>query len=113
MPKDRSNNNCRFLVGKESNTQVERIDVLPLTFWWNRYACSTRVWCRPKKTEGDIQSISKDKPRGANHEGKDSLKQTRLRKKIIEKTTRNKLNNATPLIFQRGVCWYGYGILDK
>ena len=51
--------------------------------WRNRFA------------EGGIGSISKDKPRGLNHGGKDTLKQARLRKKIIEKTTQEKPDDAT------------------
>lgn len=51
--------------------------------WRNRFA------------EGSIASISKDKPRGANHGGKDRLKQARLRQKIIAKTTQEKPDNAT------------------
>ena len=51
--------------------------------WRNRFA------------EGGIESISKDKPRGANHGGKDTLKQARLRQRIIAKTTREKPDNAT------------------
>ena len=51
--------------------------------WRNRFA------------EGGMESISKDKPRGANHGGKDTLKQARLRQRIIKKTTQEKPEDAT------------------
>ena len=50
---------------------------------------------RNRFSEGGIGSIIQDRPRGANHGGKNTLEQAKLRKKIIEKTTREKPNNAT------------------
>lgn len=51
--------------------------------WRNRFA------------EGGIKAIIKDKPRGANHGGKSPKEQAKLRSLIIEKTTREKPENAT------------------
>ena len=64
---------------------AQRLNIPPnkVGLWRNRFA------------EGGIKSIIKDKPRGANHGGKDTLKQAKLRKKIIEKTTKEKPDNAT------------------
>ena len=50
---------------------------------------------RNRFSEGGIGSIIQDRPRGANHGGKNTLEQAKLRKKIIEKTTREKPDNAT------------------
>ncbi len=71
--------------GLENKVIAQKLNIPPnkVGKWRNRFA------------EGGIKSISKDKPRGANHGGKDTLKQARLRKKIIEKTTREKPDNAT------------------
>jgi transposase len=71
--------------GLKNKDIAQRLNIAPnkVGLWRNRFA------------EGGIQSISKDKPRGANHGGKDTLKQARLRKKIIEKTTQDKPDNAT------------------
>ena len=72
-------------AGLENKVIAQRLNVPPnkVGKWRNRFA------------EGGIKSISKDKPRGANHGGKDTVKQARLRKKIIEKTTQEKPDNAT------------------
>ncbi len=72
-------------AGVENKIIAQQLNIPPnkVGKWRNRF------------TEGGIKSISKDKPRGANHGGKDTLKQARLRKKIIEKTTREKPDNAT------------------
>ncbi len=51
--------------------------------WRNRFA------------EGGIKAITKDKPRGANQGGKETLKQARLRNRVIKKTTQEKPDNAT------------------
>jgi len=71
--------------GLENKVIAQRLNVPPnkVGKWRNRFA------------EGGIKSISKDKPRGANHGGKDTVLQARLRKKIIEKTTQEKPDNAT------------------
>lgn len=71
--------------GLENKVIAQRLGIAPnkVGRWRNRFA------------EGGIEAISKDKPRGANHGGKDTLKQARLRKKIIEKTTQEKPDNAT------------------
>ena len=71
--------------GLENKDIAQRLSIPPnkVGLWRNRFA------------EGGIESISKDKPRGANHGGKDTIKQTRLRKRIIEKTTQSKPDNAT------------------
>lgn len=71
--------------GLENQVIAHRLVIPPnkVGKWRNRFA------------EGGIQSISKDKPRGANHGGKDSVKQARLRQKIIAKTTQEKPDNAT------------------
>jgi len=71
--------------GLDNKTIAQKLNIPPnkVGKWRNRFA------------EGGIGSISKDKPRGFNHGGKDTLKQARLRKKIIEKTTREKPDNAT------------------
>ena len=72
-------------AGLENKEIAQRLNVPPnkVGKWRNRFA------------EGGIKSISKDKPRGANHGGKDTVEQARLRKKIIEKTTQEKPDNAT------------------
>lgn len=71
--------------GLENKVIARQLNIPPnkVGKWRNRFA------------DGGIESISKDKPRGANHGGKDSLKQARLRQKIIEKTTREKPDDAT------------------
>ncbi len=71
--------------GLENKVIAQKLNIPPnkVGKWRNRYA------------EGGIESIRKDKPRGANHGGKDSVKQARLRKKIIEKTTQEKPTDAT------------------
>ena len=72
-------------AGLENKVIAQRLNVPPnkVGKWRNRFA------------EGGIEAISKDKPRGSNHGGKDTVKQARLRKKIIEKTTQEKPDNAT------------------
>jgi len=72
-------------AGLENKVIAQRLNVPPnkVGKWRNRFA------------EGGIKAISKDKPRGSNHGGKDTVKQARLRKKIIEKTTQEKPDNAT------------------
>ena len=52
------------------------------------------LW-RSRFAAGGIQAINKDKPRGANHGGKNTLKQAILRQQVIEKTTQSKPDNAT------------------
>jgi len=71
--------------GLKNNVIAQRLSIPPnkVGKWRNRFL------------EGGIQSISKDKPRGANHGGKDTLKQARMRRKVIEKTTQEKPDNAT------------------
>ena len=71
--------------GLDNKTIAQKLNVSPnqVGKWRNRFA------------EGGIASISKDKPRGANHGGKDTLRQARLRQKIIKKTTQEKPDNAT------------------
>lgn len=63
----------------------KRLKILPhkVGLWRNRF-----------QKEG-ITSLSKEKPRGANQGGKNTLEQARLRQKIIEKTTQEKPDNAT------------------
>ena len=62
---------------------VLNIDVNKVGRWRNRYA------------DKRMQGIEKDLPRGANHGGKDTLKQARLRSKIIKITTQQKPKDAT------------------
>ncbi len=71
--------------GMENKAIARKLKIPPnkVGKWRNRYV------------EGGIKSISKDKPRGANHGGKDTLSQARLREKIIKKTTQEKPLNAT------------------
>ena len=71
--------------GLENKAIAKKLDIPPNTVgqWRKRFA------------EGGIDAISKDKPRGANHGGKETAKQTRLRQKIIKKTTQEKPDNAT------------------
>lgn len=59
------------------------IDVNKVGRWRNRFA------------EDRFAGIEKDKPRGANHGGKDSAEQAALRSKVIEMTTNHKPKNAT------------------
>jgi transposase len=71
--------------GLENKAIAQRLNVPPnkVGIWRNRFA------------EGGIEAISKENPRGANHGGKDTLKQARLRNRIIKKTTQEKPANAT------------------
>ena len=66
-------------------TIAERLslDVNTVGRWRNRFA------------EEGYASIEKDRPRGANHGGKDSVKQAKLRSLIIKKTTQEKPKGAT------------------
>jgi transposase len=59
------------------------IDVNKVGRWRNRYA------------ENGLRGIEKDLPRGANHGGKDTIKQARLCSKIIKITTQEKPKDAT------------------
>ena len=59
------------------------IDVNKVGRWRNRYAAN------------GLKGIEKDLPRGANHGGKDTAKQARLRSKIIKITTQQKPKDAT------------------
>ena len=72
-------------AGLENKVIAQRLNIPPnkVGKWRNRFV------------EGGMTSISKDKPRGANHGGQDTGKQARLRKKIIETTTQAKPGNAT------------------
>ncbi len=71
--------------GLENKDIAQQLSIHPAKVgrWRNRFV------------EGGIESLSKEKPRGGNHGGQSTLKQARLRKKIIEKTTREKPINAT------------------
>lgn len=59
------------------------IDVNKVGRWRNRYA------------EIGFAGIEKDLPRGANHGGKDSVEQAKLRSRIIKKTTQEKPKDGT------------------
>lgn len=59
------------------------IDVNKVGRWRNRFA------------ERRLQGIEKDLPRGANHGGKDSEEQAKLRSKIIKMTTQEKPKDGT------------------
>jgi len=81
--------------GLENKDIAQRPNISPnkVGLWRSRFA------------EEGIESIGKDRPRGANHGPQNTLKQAKLRKKIIEKTTREKPDNATrrvsePSVFQ-------------
>ena len=71
--------------GLDNKTIAQKLNIPPnkVGKWRNRFV------------EGGIKSISKDKPRGANHGGKNTLSQARLREQIIKKTTQEKPDNAT------------------
>jgi len=71
--------------GLENRAIAQQLNIPPnkVGKWRKRYA------------EGGIRSISNERPRGANHGGKDTLKQATLRQMIIEKTTQEKPDNAT------------------
>ena len=60
-----------------------KIDVNKVGRWRNRFA------------ERRLAGIEKDLPRGANHGGKNSVAQAKLRSKIIAMTTQSKPKNAT------------------
>ena len=64
--------------GLDNKVIAQQLNIPPneVGKWRNRYA------------EGGIKSVSNERPRGANHGGKDTSKQARLRQMIIEKTTR-------------------------
>lgn len=59
------------------------IDINKVGRWRNRYA------------EEGFAGIEKDRPRGANHGGRDASAQARLRSRIIKKTTTEKPTGAT------------------
>ena len=68
------------LLADEGLTNAEIAKHVPLNVqtigrWRNRFA------------ESGLAGIEKDRPRGANHGGADSAKQTILRKKVIKWTT--------------------------
>lgn len=71
--------------GHENKDIAQRLNIPPnrVGLWRNRFS------------EGGIKAISKDRPRGANQGGKDTLHQAKLRTRIIEKTTQEKPVNAT------------------
>ncbi|MCU7937430.1 MAG: IS630 family transposase [Candidatus Thiodiazotropha sp. (ex Dulcina madagascariensis)] len=71
--------------GMENKAIAQKLGIPPnrVGLWRNRFA------------DGGIKALSKDKPRGANHGGKSSRQQARLRNKIIKKTTQEKPANAT------------------
>lgn len=71
--------------GLENKEIAKLLDIPPnkVGLWRNRFF------------EGGIKVISKERPRGSNQGGKDTLEQARLQAKIIEKTTRGKPDNAT------------------
>jgi len=50
---------------------------------------------RKRFAENRLAGIEKDLPRGANHGGKDSAKQARLRSRIIKMTTQEKPKDST------------------
>lgn len=60
-----------------------KIDVNKVGRWRNRFA------------DKRLAGIEKDLPRGANHGGKDSAEQAKLRSKIIRMTTQEKPKEAT------------------
>ncbi len=59
------------------------IDVNQVGRWRNRFVANR------------FEGIEKDLPRGANHGGKNTAEQTKLRSKIIRMTTQEKPKNAT------------------
>jgi transposase len=61
--------------GLENKDIAQQLNIHPnkIGRWRNRFV------------EGGIESLSKEKPRGGNHGGQSTLKQARLRKKIIER----------------------------
>jgi len=64
-------------------TKELKLDINTVGRWRNRFQ------------EKRIAGIEKDLPRGANHGGKNTEEQTKLRSKIIEMTTQSKPNDAT------------------
>ncbi len=64
-------------------SEALNIEVNKVGRWRNRFAGK------------GLQGIEKDLPRGRNHGGKDSLKQAKLRSKIIKVTTQDKPKDAT------------------
>ncbi len=72
-------------AGLENKVIAQKLKIPPnkVGKWRNRFS------------EGGMTAISHDKPRGANHGGRDTSKQARLRKKIIATTTQAKPDNAT------------------
>jgi transposase len=71
--------------GLPNNYISKQLSITPNTAgrWRNRF-CEHR-----------LEGITKDKPRGLNHGGKDSLEQEKLRQAIIKKTTQEKPEGAT------------------
>ena len=79
--------NIVLLAAKEiPNYQIAQtlgIDVNKVGRWRNRFA------------ENRLAGIEKDLPRGANHGGKNSVEQAKLRSKVIAMTTQEKPKDAT------------------
>lgn len=67
-----------YKISEELNVEVNKVGR-----WRNRFA------------EQGLPGIEKDLPRGGNHGGRDSLKQAKLRSKIIKLTTQKKPKDAT------------------
>jgi len=63
--------------------EMLKIDTNKVGRWRNRFA------------KNRFQGIEKDLPRGANHGGKNSIEQAKLRSKIIKMTTQEKPKDAT------------------
>ncbi len=75
-----------FAASAMPNYQIAEklgIDVNKVGRWRNRFA------------EKRLPGIEKDLPRGANHGGKNSIEQAKLRSKIIEMTTNSKPKDGT------------------
>jgi transposase len=72
-------------AGMKNKAIAQKLGIPPnkVGLWRNRFS------------DGGIQALSKDMPRGSNHGGKSSLQQARIRNKIIKKATQEKPINAT------------------
>jgi transposase len=90
--------------GKTSVRLLERVKIILLGYEGkNNKAIASELklsenkagrW-RNRYIEGGLKALEKNRPRGKNHAGKNSLKQTRLRNKVIKMTTQEKPKDAT------------------
>jgi len=90
--------------GKTSVSLLERVKIILLSYEGkNNKVIASELnisenkagrW-RNRYIEGRLKALEKNRPRGKNHAGKNSLNQSRLRNKVIKMTTQEKPKDAT------------------